>query len=284
VCIEARELVIALPEEYLSLNANRILKKFTDFFKEKYGVECIAALHHNTRQTNYHIHLIFSERKELPEPEVKIATRNMFYDENGKHRRTKKEILNDQGELRKGCYIISKGEPYSGHYFGQKNSFFKKKAFLRELKVVYTELINEEIYDERRTLKVFSKDSIFLATKKIGKNNPMGDVIRKNNEAVQKWNFNASYAATIMSKDHVKEVKRQMVLKPIRESEAAGNGPELYRGIVQLATKTLNRLIKEWVNIFPNDRPKPKDEMFGKMISYCRDRVSRVKEKEEKIR
>ena len=241
-------------------------------------------MHHNTRQTNYHIHLIFSERQELAEPEVKIAARNMFYDENGKHRRTKKEILDDQGELRKGCYIISKGEPYSGHYFGQKNSFFKKKAFLRELKVVYTELINEEIYDERRKLKVFSKDSIFLATKKIGKNNPMGDVIRKNNEAVQKWNFNASYAATIMSEDHVKEVKRQMVLQPIKESETVGNGPELYRGIVQLATKTLNRLIKEWVNIFPNDRPKPKDEMFGKMISYCRDRVSRVKEKEEKIR
>lgn len=146
--------------------------------------------------------------------------------------------------------------------------------------MVYTELINEEIYDERRTLKDFSKDSIFLATKKIGKNNPMGDVIRKNNEAVQKWNFNASYAATIMSKDHVKEVKRQMVLKPIRESEAAGNGPELYRAIVQLATKTLNRLIKEWVSLFPEERPKTKDKMFGKMIMYCRERVSKVKEKE----
>ena len=239
-------------------------------------------MHHNTRQTNYHIHLIFSERKELPEPEVKIATRNMFYNENGKHRRTKKEILDDQGELRKGCYIISKGEPYSGHYFGQKNSFFKKKAFLRELKVIYTELINEEIYDERRTLKVFSKDSIFLATKKIGKNNPMGDVIRKNNEAVQKWNFNASYAATIMSEEHVKEVKRQMVLQPTRESAAAGNGPDLYCSIVQLATKTLNRLIKEWISLFPEERPKAKDEMFGKMISYCRNKVQRksVKERE----
>lgn len=146
--------------------------------------------------------------------------------------------------------------------------------------MVYTELINEEIYDERRTLKDFSKDSIFLATKKIGKNNPMGDVIRKNNEAVQKWNFNASYAATIMLKDHVKEVKRQMVLKPIRESEAAGNGPELYRAIVQLATKTMNRLIREWVGLFPEERPNPKDEMFAKMILYCRDRVSKVKEKE----
>lgn len=242
-------------------------------------MECISALHHNHAETNYHIHLIFSERKELEEPKVKIATRNMFYDENGKHRRTKKEILDDQGVLRKGCYIVPKGEPYSGHYFSPKNSFFKKKAFLRELKTVYTELINEEIYDERRKLKVFPKDSIFLATKKIGKNNPMEDVIRKNNEAVQKWNWNASYAATVMSEDHVKEVKRQMVLQPIRESAIAGNGPELYRGIVQLATKTLNRLIKEWVNLFPEDRPKPKDEMFGKMIVYCRDRFKTLNDK-----
>lgn len=279
MCIEARELVIALPEEYLSLNANRILKKFTDFFKEKYGVECIAALHHNTRQTNYHIHLIFSERKELPEPEVKIATRNMFYDEHGKHCRTKKEILDEQGELRKRCYIIPKGEPYSGHYFGPKKSFFKKKAFLRELKTVYTELINEEIYDERRKMKVFSKDSIFLATKKIGKNNPIEGVIRKNNGAVQKWNFNASYAATIMSEEHVKEVKRQMVLQPIGESAAAGNGPDLYCSIVQLATKTLNRLIKEWISLFPEERPKAKDEMFGKMIAYCKERVRTKRDK-----
>ena len=243
-------------------------------------MECISALHHNHAETNYHIHLIFSERKELEEPEVKIATRNMFYDENGKHRRTKKEILDDQGVLRKGCYIVPKGEPYSGHYFSPKNSFFKKKAFLRELKTEYTELINEEIYDEKRKLKVFSKDSIFLATKKIGKNNPMEDVIRKNNEVVYKWNASASYAATIMSEEYVKEVKRQMVLQPIRESVATGNGPELYCGIVQLATKTLNRLIKEWVNLFPEDRPKPKDEMFGKMIAYCRERASKVKEKE----
>ena len=30
-------------------------------------MECVSALHHNKRKTNYHIHLIFSERKLLPE-------------------------------------------------------------------------------------------------------------------------------------------------------------------------------------------------------------------------
>ena len=45
--------------------------------------ECIAALHHNKRKTNYHVHLIFAERKLLDEPIVKTASRNMFYDEKG---------------------------------------------------------------------------------------------------------------------------------------------------------------------------------------------------------
>ncbi len=236
-------------------------------------------MHHNTRQTNYHIHLIFSERQELPEPKVKIATRNMFYDENGKHCRTKKEILDDQGELRKGCYIIPKGEPYSGHYFGPKRFFFKKKAFLREMKEAYTELINEEILDERSKLKVFSRDSIYLATKKIGKNNPMEDVIRRNNDAVNRWNFYAAHAAKDMSEDHVKEVKRQLITGPVKAFMIAGNDPEMYRDIVTMATKTLNRLVREWFDLCPKERPKAKDEMFGKMIMYCKDKAVRSNDK-----
>lgn len=89
-CIEARELIIALPESFVDYEPDKLLKLFTDHFKQSYGVECISALHHNKRKTNYHIHLIFSERKLLDEPVEKIATRNMFYDENGKHVRTKK--------------------------------------------------------------------------------------------------------------------------------------------------------------------------------------------------
>lgn len=56
-------------------------------------MECVSALHHNKRKTNYHIHLIFSERELLPEPIEMIATRNMFYNEQKKHVRTKKKEL-----------------------------------------------------------------------------------------------------------------------------------------------------------------------------------------------
>lgn len=92
-CIEARELIIALPECYTEHDPNEVLQLFTEHFKFRYGVECVSALHHNKKKTNYHIHLIFSERERLTEPIEKIASRNMFYDENGKQMCTKKQIL-----------------------------------------------------------------------------------------------------------------------------------------------------------------------------------------------
>ena len=58
-CIEAREFIIALPESFPDLyEPDKLLQLFTDRFKEKYGVECVSALHHNKRKTNYHIHQI----------------------------------------------------------------------------------------------------------------------------------------------------------------------------------------------------------------------------------
>ena len=92
-CIEARELIIALPESYTRFDPNTVLRDFTDQFKKRYGMECISALHHNKAKSNYHIHLIFSERQLLPEPEIIIASRAVFYDESGKRVRTKKLVF-----------------------------------------------------------------------------------------------------------------------------------------------------------------------------------------------
>ena len=79
-CIEGREFIIALPESFVQYRADDVVRLFTETFHKRYGVECSAALHHNKTKTNYHIHLVFSERKMLEQPEVKIATRNIFYD------------------------------------------------------------------------------------------------------------------------------------------------------------------------------------------------------------
>ena len=135
-CIEARELIIALPEVYTTYDPQEVLKEFTEEFHKRYGVECVSALHHNKRKTNYHIHLIFSERTLLPEPDIKIASRSVFYDETGKRVRTKKEITGEDGKIRPGCTVIKKGEVYEQHMFTTKDERFKDKSFLHNLKEI----------------------------------------------------------------------------------------------------------------------------------------------------
>ena len=107
--IKTWELIIALPESFVDYEPDKLLKFFMEHFKQNYGVECIAALHHNKRKTNYHIHLIFLERKLLDDSVEKIATRNMFYDENGKYVRTQKGLLDEAGQASKRVQNYSKG-------------------------------------------------------------------------------------------------------------------------------------------------------------------------------
>ena len=109
-CIEARELIIALPKIYTRYEPQEVLEDFTEEFRRRYGVECVSAIHHNKRKTNYHIHLIFSERKLLPAPDAKIAARSVFFDETRKRVRTKKEITGEDGQIWKGCTVIKKGK------------------------------------------------------------------------------------------------------------------------------------------------------------------------------
>ena len=187
-CIEARELIIALPESFTEYQPDRLLQLFTNHFRQNYGAECIAALHHNKRKTNYHIHLIFAERKLLDESIIKIASRNMFYDENGKHVRTKKEILGEDGEIREGCSIVKKGEVYEKKLFTAKDERFKCNSFLDEVKHSYTDLINIYVQDEKQKLQVFERGSVYLATKKIGKRNPKAPEIEADNRKRQEWN------------------------------------------------------------------------------------------------
>ena len=89
---------------------------------------------------------------------MKIATRNMFYDEQGKHRRTKKEILDEQGNLRAGCSIIPKGEVYESHIFTKKDEWFKSDAFTREVKEMFTEIINSHVKEESEKTGTFLCD------------------------------------------------------------------------------------------------------------------------------
>lgn len=250
-CIEAREFIIALPESFPNLyEPDKLLQLFTDRFKEKYGVECVSALHHNKRKTNYHIHLIFSERVLLPEPIEKTATRNMFYDENGKHVRTKKEILDENGNVRKGCKIVKKGDVYERNLFTAKNKLFKQENFVDEVKHFYTDLINLLVKDDKEKLHVFDSSGLYLATKKIGKNNPKVEQIQTDNEMRMRWNCEVDRAIVSgVPETEIRQIKKKYITDRIRESvDIFGSQPERLGGIIMTAVMALALLISKVLN------------------------------------
>ena len=247
-CIEAREFIIALPESFPNLyDPDKLLQLFTDRFKEKYGVECVSALHHNKRKTNYHIHLIFSERELLPEPIEKTATRNMFYDKNGKHVRTKKEILDENGNIRKGCKIVKKGEVYERTFFTAKNKLFKQEDFVDGIKHFYTDLINLLVKDDKEKLHVFDSSGLYLATKKIGKNNPKAEQIQTDNENRMRWNREVDRAIISgVPETEIQQIKKEYITDRIKKSvDIFGSEPERLQSIIMTAVAALALLISK---------------------------------------
>ena len=256
-CIEGREFIIALPESFVQYSADDVVRLFTETFHKRYGVECSAALHHNKAKTNYHIHLVFSERKVLEQPEVKIATRNMFYDEQGKHRRTKKEILDEHGNLRAGCSIIPKGEVYESHIFTKKEEWFKNKAFTKEVKEMFTDTINRYAKEGSEKLYVFQQGGVYLATKKIGKNNPKAEEMRADNAARQEWNQTVDVALVEgVPEENILKVKQEKINgKTVESIRKQGWIPGMFCQIIRGAKDFLQELIFKFM-LPPKPIPK----------------------------
>ncbi|MFQ8688048.1 MAG: site-specific integrase [Lachnospirales bacterium] len=259
-CIEGREFIIALPESFVRYRADDVVRLFTETFHKRYGVECSATLHHNKTKTNYHIHLVFSERKMLEQPEVKIATRNMFYDEQGKHRRTKKEILDEQGNIRAGCSIIPKGEVYESHIFTKKEEWFKNKAFTKEVKELFTDTINRYVKEKSERLSVFQQGGVYLATKKIGKNNPKAEEIKADNVARQEWNRTVDVALVegVPEEDILKIKQEKITDKTLQSIRTHGWLPDMFRQIIRGAKDFLQEVIFKF-KLPP--RPVPKIDL-----------------------
>jgi len=131
--------------------------------------------------------------------------------------------------------------------FTTKDTRFKEEPFLREIKEVYTELIHRHISDPEQHLKVFDKNSVYLPTKKIGKNNPKADEIKADNAARQEWNRTADMALLSgISEAKILEVKRTEIHEKTSQSiKTKGWLPGLFRSIVSKAKDFLQNLIRE---------------------------------------
>lgn len=114
-------------------------------------------------------------------------------------------------------------------------------------KEVYTELINRHISDPEQHLKVFDKNSVYLPTKKIGKNNPKAAEIEADNAARQEWNKTADMALLSgISEAKIIEVKQTEIHDKVNQSvRKSGWLPNLFRRIVSKAKEFLQNLIRE---------------------------------------
>ncbi len=223
---------------------------------------------------------------------IKTATRNMFYDERGNHVRTKKEILDEAGNIRKRCKVIKKGEIYEKKLFTSKNTRFKQEDFLDEVKLFYTRMINRWVTDEKDRLTVFDRNGPYLATKKIGRNNPKVEQIEQDNKLRMDWNREVDRAIiSDVPMDDILQIKREHITEPIKRSiQRYGNKPQRLTLILNMAITELVLLISKvleaartiWSKIQHTDVVIA--DKTDNVIAICDDEVSMVQILEEKIK
>ena len=146
--------------------------------------------------------------------------------------------------------------------FTVKEERFKSNSFLDEVKHSYTDLINIYVKDENQKLQVFERGSVYLATKKIGKNNPKAQEIEADNQKRREWNRAVDMALISgVLEPKIMEVKRKEITEPIRKSIARrGNRPRLFSRVVTVAVEALEFLIASVLFKKPREVPKQTEQ------------------------
>src|SRR5699024_8673560 len=135
---------------------------------------------------------------------------------------------------------------YEKHYFKPKNPEFKSKKFTEDMKYFYTEIINDLVKDPTEKLKVFDKNSPYLPTRKIGKNNPKEKEIQIDNYLRQEWNNMVDRAVVEgVTEEELCITKKTDIVEPVAESiRSEGWKPDLFRKILQTAIGKLRGFIQ----------------------------------------
>lgn len=215
-CCEAREIHGDLPNSALSGDLKELAEKLAADFRDRTGADCVVAIHLN-KKNNLHYHLMFSERQRLPEPVIRVADRAAYLDETGLRRRTKKEILDAEGQLRPGCRIVPKGEILDIRYFGEKEPIFKEKGWLYDYKKHMADWINQELQpDQKRT--VYDAAGPYLAQLHVGNGKA-----EEKKQRIEVWNenvriFNAAVRDGRISEQRAREIKAEVMLSPNRNA------------------------------------------------------------------
>ena len=189
---QGRELIIPLSNALLQrMQPEQIAKTLATEFEKTYHRPCAVAIHFNHDRTNLHAHLIYSERTLLKEPEVKIAPRKLFFDEQGKRCYKKGDVLGEDGQLRPGCKIVNKGEIYERRYFSSVDPSFSSKAWLKDCKTNWVLPLRNGVLKGDVENKEFDPNSGKLPQQKVGKVEHVDDPATKAKAArIEDYNRN----------------------------------------------------------------------------------------------
>ena len=175
--------------------------------------------------------------------------------------------------------MIPKGDPYETHIFEKKDPIFKGKAFTEEVKKFMTDLINTPL-PEHLHMKTFPKNGPYMATRKVGKNNPMAAEIREQNHLKDEWNRQMMTAEAMgIPEENMKMVKTGLVTKPVSASIEQSKGakdPQTFNEILLKAVKTLVVMVSKSNKMDPETRRKAWGEALKTFIEACAELAKHV--------
>ena len=130
---------------------------------------------------------------------------------------------------------------------------------------------------DKTKLQVFPKNSPYLATKKIGKNNPRAEQIREGNRLRDEWNKQVDRARQLKAPyKSMQHVKRRLITDPISKSRKAAKGkydPDAFRTILADATRVLGIMIHRSMKLPGEEWYKAWVEMLDDFITFCFEMV-----------
>ena len=105
--------------------------------------------------------------------------------------------------------------------------------------------INRYVKEETEKLSVFHQGGVYLATKKIGKNNPKVEEIKADNAARQEWNRTVDVALIEgVSEEDILKIKREKITdKTLQSIRTHGWLPDMFRQIIRGAKDFLQEVI-----------------------------------------
>jgi hypothetical protein len=208
---QARELIIALPNQMATLPMDELIKQTNLLASAVIKDQPKAfALHWNDKKNNFHMHLLFSERLPTEEKrEPKTYRQDIWAKSDGTMAHKKEDrhhIMHKKGEIQrnKDGSIKYKTEQASG--FTEKNTMFKTKKWYEHAKMTVKTVLSELGYKVTK----FDSELAYLANKRYSRGNSIvNEYIKIEQEEIKAFNANVEKAYSIAEKNP--EYKKEIV-------------------------------------------------------------------------